>query len=87
VPLLLLYVAGAPRRHARLIDVIRREGQAVFGQEFPLTIVDVLQDPAAAERDNILATPTLLVRGVHGSRRLIGDLSNAAAVGSWLRSY
>jgi len=45
----------------------------------PVTIVDVREDPAAAEAARILATPTL-VRMDETPTRIVGDLSDMAAV-------
>jgi circadian clock protein KaiB len=43
-------------------------------------IVDVLEDPDAAEQDRVLATPTLIKQLPPPLRRVIGDLSNKEKV-------
>ena len=45
-----------------------------------MRVIDVAADPEAAERRGVLATPTLL--SVRGGRevRLVGDLTDRAAV-------
>ncbi len=49
----------------------------------PVTIVDVRENPAAAEAARILATPTL-VRMDDTPARIVGDLSDMRAVRSHL---
>ena len=86
-PELSLYIAGGARRQVAAIDTIRRACAERFGANFRVRVIDVQRDPAAAERENILATPTLVMRSAGGARRLIGDLSNEAAIERWLRSH
>ena len=47
---------------------------------YEITIVDVLEQPAIAEEDKIMATPTLIKLTPYPSRRIVGDLSDQAKV-------
>jgi circadian clock protein KaiB len=48
--------------------------------EYDLEIIDVIQQPQAAEDDKILATPTLIKQLPPPLRRVIGDLSDTDKV-------
>jgi len=43
-------------------------------------VIDVLEHPELAERDKILATPTLVKRLPEPMRKIIGDLSDREKV-------
>lgn len=74
--ILKLYVSGSsPRAQAAIANLKRICEQDLAGR-YTLEIVDVLQDPDAAERDRILATPTLVKQLPPPLRRVIGDLSD-----------
>jgi circadian clock protein KaiB len=74
--ILKLYVSGrSPRAQAAIANLERICEQDLAGR-YTLEIVDVLKDPAAAESDKILATPTLVKRLPPPLRRVIGDLSD-----------
>jgi circadian clock protein KaiB len=55
---------------------LRRICEQDLGGEYELQIIDVLEDPDAAEQDKVLATPTLIKQLPPPLRRVIGDLSN-----------
>jgi circadian clock protein KaiB len=48
--------------------------------QYELDIVDVLQDPETAEKERIIATPTLIKYQPLPVKRIIGDLSNIQEV-------
>jgi circadian clock protein KaiB len=74
--ILKLYISGnSPRAQAAIANLERICEQDLAGR-YTLEIVDVLKDPAAAETDKILATPTLVKRLPPPLRRVIGDLSD-----------
>ena len=52
-----------------------------FGGDVELEVIDVHQQPTLAERDQIVAVPTLVRRFPGPLRRIVGDLSSAA----WIR--
>ena len=85
---LTLYISGGGPDSRRAIE----NAQAICGTYLrgmaELEVIDVLEHPEAAERDKILATPTLLRRFPLPARKIIGDLSDTerTLVGLQLRS-
>ena len=75
-----LYVTGASPRTERAIANLRHICESELAGRYTLAIVDVLEDPEAAERDRVLATPTLVKELPLPLRRVIGDLSDHARV-------
>jgi circadian clock protein KaiB len=74
--ILKLYVSGdSPRAQAAIANLKRICEEDLAGR-YSLEIVDVLQNPEAAESDKVLATPTLIKRLPPPLRRVIGDLSD-----------
>jgi circadian clock protein KaiB len=71
-----LYVAGDSARSQRAIRNIRQIVDSGLSGPCHLDIVDVLESPEQAERERILATPTLLRDFPPPRRRVTGDLSN-----------
>lgn len=78
--LLKLYVTGANPRTERAIANLQQICDAELEGRYSLEIIDVLEDPEAAERDRVLATPTLIKELPPPLRRIIGDLSDRAKV-------
>lgn len=72
---LVLYVAGDSLRSVGAATALRRLLDGVEGDAYTLDIVDVLEQPEDAERDRIVATPTIV--RLHPSPRLqvVGDPS------------
>jgi len=77
---LMLYIAGRTSRSQQAIADLRRICDERFGERYELQVVDVMKDPEAAEDARILATPTLVKTAPAPSRRVIGDLADAASV-------
>ena len=74
--ILKLYISGSsPRAQAAIANLKRICEQDLAGR-YTLEIIDVLENPGAAEMDKILATPTLVKRLPPPLRRVIGDLSD-----------
>jgi circadian clock protein KaiB len=71
---LTLFVAGDTFRSQRAIANLRRLGDERLGGRCELEIVDVRDDPQAAETERILTTPTLIKRSPGAPRRVTGDL-------------
>jgi circadian clock protein KaiB len=78
--LLKLYVTGSSPRTDRAIGNLRRICETELNGDFALEIIDVLENPEAAEQDRILATPTLIKALPPPLRRVIGDLSDTDKV-------
>jgi len=75
-----LFVVGQSTRSLAAVANLRRILDAKMPGQFDLQIIDVLEQPDAAEDANILATPTLLKREPAPSWRLLGDLSETEVV-------
>ncbi len=71
-----LFVAGHSARSDRAIANLRAMCETYLTGRYHLDIVDVSADPAAAEAEKIVATPTLVKERPRPVRRIIGDLSD-----------
>ena len=74
--LLRLYVTGTSPRAQVAIANLRRICEQELRGQYELEVIDVLQHPEQAEREKILATPTLIKQLPLPLRRVIGDLSD-----------
>jgi len=84
MPTLILYIIGRSKKSEKAIDCIEQMLHENRNGGSVLTVIDLLQDPGAAEEDNIFATPTL-VRRDEPQGRIIGDLRDTASVKKLLR--
>lgn len=75
-----LYVAGETPRSHRAIANLRRIVEEALGEGCELQVIDVVEDPEAAERARILTTPTLVKHTPPPARRVTGDLSDPERV-------
>ncbi len=75
-----LFVAGETLRGQTAIANLKHLCDEAFPGCYDLTIVDVLRHPDIAEREKILATPTLVKETPLPVRRIIGDLSDKKKV-------
>jgi circadian clock protein KaiB len=78
---LALYVDGASTSSMRAIETVRRVCDEQLGGHVELEVIDVHQQPALAQRDQIFAVPTLVRRLPGPPRRIVGDLCDSA----WIR--
>ena len=75
-----LYVAGTtPKCLTAFVNLKKLCEQHLAGQ-YQLEVIDLLENPALAGGDQILAIPTLVRRLPAPMRKIIGDLSNAERV-------
>jgi len=78
--ILKLYVTSETANSQTVIknlnDILEREPKDLY----TLDVIDVLENPQAAEEDKILATPTLIKISPEPARRIIGDLSDKERV-------
>lgn len=70
-----LYVAGKTARSEQAIADLKRMCEQELGGVYRVEVTDVLEDPAAAKREKVLATPTVIKELPLPVRRVIGDLS------------
>lgn len=75
-----LYIAGQTPRSQRAVANLRRMAAVELGNRCELRVIDVTQEPEAAEADRILTTPTLIKLSPPPERRVTGDLSDAEQV-------
>jgi circadian clock protein KaiB len=73
-----LYVTGMTPRSTRAITAVRRLCEELLRGRYDLEIIDVYQQPDLSQREQIVATPTLIKVRPAPQRRLIGDMSNRA---------
>jgi circadian clock protein KaiB len=73
--ILRLYVAGPTPQSTRAVVNIRKICDEHLPGRYQLEVLDLLQNPAAAKRDQIIAAPTLARISPLPARRFIGDLS------------
>ena len=80
-----LYVAGASTKSLRAYANLKRLCEAELAGRYEIEIIDVLEQPALAQSDDILALPTLVRRLPEPLRRIIGDLSDTEHLAIGLR--
>lgn len=74
--LLRLYVTGRTPSALRAISNLRDICATDLHGDAEVDVVDVLTRPDLAERDHVVATPTLIKRAPEPGCRIIGDLSD-----------
>ncbi len=75
-----LFVTGRTPQSQRAINNLRDICETEIQGAYEVEVIDVLEHPALAERDKILATPTLVKRLPEPIRKIIGDLSDREKV-------
>jgi len=75
-----LYVAGQTPRSIAAIANLHKICEAHLSGRYNVTIIDLMKDPALAQRDQIVAIPTLIRHLPEPLKRIIGDLSNIEKV-------
>ena len=75
-----LFITGTTARSSRAIANLRRLCEERLHGEYDLEVIDIYQDPAAAQDQQILAAPTLVKMLPLPMRRIIGDLANEERV-------
>lgn len=78
--ILTLFVTGKTPRSESAIENLREICDDDPDRVYDLRIVDVLEDPEAAEENKILATPTVVKELPLPIRRIVGDLSDREKV-------
>jgi len=75
-----LYVAGMNLTARRALANVQRICEEHLSGRYTLEVIDLLEQPALAEGDQILAVPTLVRELPPPLRKIIGDLSNTQRV-------
>ena len=74
--LLRLYVAGMSPRSRRALETLRGLLDRVLAGSYDREVVDIYQEPEEAEKNQIVAVPTLLKRAPNPVKILVGDMSD-----------
>lgn len=80
-----LYVAGQSPKSLDAFANLKEICEAHLPGEYEIEIVDLMEDPARAATDDVLAVPTLVRRLPTPMRKMIGSLSNTDRVLGYLR--
>lgn len=75
-----LYVTDHTLRSRQALAQLQRLCEDQFPHRYELEVVDVLEYPAEARAQRILATPTVVRELPHPIRRIIGDLADVDKV-------
>lgn len=82
-----LFVTGRTPQSQRALLNLRGILDSVLHIDYELEVIDVLEYPELAEREKILATPTLVRRVPEPVRKIVGDLSDREKVLSSLELH
>ena len=77
---LTLYVSGASPRSAAALETVRRICDEELAGRVDLQIVDLAEEPARVQDDEIMAVPTLVKHEPAPLRRLVGNLADVERV-------
>jgi circadian clock protein KaiB len=77
---LCLYVAGQSPKSLRAFANLKALCEEHLAGSYEIEVIDLLESPALARSDDILAIPTLVRRVPVPLRKVIGDLSNTERV-------
>ena len=75
-----LYIAGQTRKSIAALTNLRRICDEHLAGRYRVEVIDLMENPQQAQRDQIVAVPTLVRRLPEPIRRIIGDLSNSERV-------
>ena len=75
-----LYVAGQTPKSIAAIANLKRICEQHLTGKYKIEIVDLMANPALAQRHQIVAIPTLIRQLPEPLKRIIGDLSNVEKV-------
>jgi circadian clock protein KaiB len=78
--LLRLYVAGQSPKSLRAFANLKNLCEQHLAGRYQIEIIDLVEHPTLARRDDILAVPTLVRLLPEPSRKVIGDLSDTERV-------
>lgn len=77
---LLLYVAGQSPKSVRAFANLKVLCDTHLKGRYQIEVIDLLEHPHMARGDQIVATPTLVIKLPKPVRQIIGDLSNTDRV-------
>ena len=71
-----LFVTGASPNSVRAISNIKKICELYIQHKYSLEIIDIYQNTALAEEEQLVALPLLIKKSPLPERRLIGDMSD-----------
>ena len=74
------YVAGQTPKSLAALANLKTLCETHLPGRYTIEVIDLMKDPALAQRDQIVAIPTLIRQLPEPLKRIIGDLSNAEKV-------
>jgi circadian clock protein KaiB len=75
-----LYVAGQTPKSIAALANLKKLCEKHLPGRYTVEVIDLMKEPALAQRDQIVAIPTLIRHLPEPLKRIIGDLSNADKV-------
>ena len=75
-----LYVAGQTPKSLAAFNNLKKICETHMAGRYSIELIDLVQNPQMARRDQILAIPTLIRKLPEPIRKIIGDLSNTEKV-------
>src|SRR5689334_9134422 len=78
--ILRLFISGATPNSLRAISNIQKIMETHLEGRYSLNIIDVRQETAVAQQEQIIALPLLIINSDMPEKRLIGDLSDTKKV-------
>ncbi len=75
-----LYVAGQTPKSVTALANLKRICDEHMNGEYAVEVIDLMENPQLARRDQIVAIPTLVRELPSPLKRIIGDLSNTERV-------
>jgi len=75
-----LYVAGETPKSVAALANLKIFCEEHLAGQYRIEVIDLVEHPALAKIDQILAIPTLVRREPSPQRKVIGDLSNTERV-------
>lgn len=75
-----LFITGASPNSVRAINNIKAICEEYLAGDYELEIIDVYQIPEIAQKEQIIAVPTLIKKRPAPERRLVGDMSDTVKV-------
>lgn len=75
-----LYISGKTPKSNRAVASVKKICEEHYSGRYELAVIDILEDPEAAEREQIMATPMLIKESPAPARRIVGDLTNKSKV-------
>ncbi len=75
-----LYIVGRTERSKKSVEDLTAVLEADLRGQYFLKIIDIMENPQLAEKDKILATPTVVKTCPPPVRKIIGDLSQRETV-------